>query len=121
MTARSQVPDEGELQLGTMRLPAGRLLRSEDGDGEPVAWRTQAPVPEPGPVWSALSALHGQTGLVPVLEPVGWAILKPRAGRSPQLQTWTGSTLRRCWSIGGLTVFPSRGRWARSGMRTGGW
>jgi hypothetical protein len=76
MTARSQVPDEGELQLGTMRLPAGRLLRSEDGDGEPVAWRTQAPVPEPGPVWSALSALHGQTGLVPVLEPVGWGDLE---------------------------------------------
>jgi hypothetical protein len=36
-----------------------------------VAWRTQAPVPDPGAVWSALSALHGQTGLVPVLEPVG--------------------------------------------------
>jgi hypothetical protein len=30
---------------------------------------TEAPVPEPGPVWSALSALHGQTGLVPILAP----------------------------------------------------
>ena len=76
MTARAQVPDEGELQLGTVRLPIGRLLRSEYGTGEPVAWRTQAPVPEPGPVWSALSALYGQTGLVPVLEPVGWGDLE---------------------------------------------
>ena len=71
MTASAPVPDEGELRFGTVRLPMGRLLRSEDGLGEPVAWRTQAPVPEPGRVWSALSALHGQTGLVPILEPVG--------------------------------------------------
>ena len=71
MTAKAPVPAEGELQLGTVTLPAGRLLRSEGGDGEPVAWMTQAPVPEPGPVWSALSALHGQTGLVPILAPAG--------------------------------------------------
>jgi hypothetical protein len=66
------VPDEGELQLGTVRLPAGRLLRSKGGDGEPVAWMTRTLVAEPGPVWSALSALHGQTGLVPILVPEGW-------------------------------------------------
>jgi len=72
MATSALVPDEGELQLGPVRLPVGRLLRSRWGDGEPVAWRTQAPVPEPGPVWSALSALHGQTGLVPVLELAGW-------------------------------------------------
>lgn len=76
MTARAPVPEDGELRLGTVRLPVGRRLRLEDGDGEPVAWRTQAPMPEPGPVWSALSALHGQTGLVPVLEPVGWGDLE---------------------------------------------
>jgi hypothetical protein len=66
MAAGAPVPDEGELRLGAVRLPTGRLLRSRCGDGEPVAWMTQAPVPEPGPVWSALSALHGQTNLVPV-------------------------------------------------------
>ena len=69
MTTGTPIPDEGELRLGTVRLPAGRLLRSKGGDGEPVAWITEAPVPEPGPVWSALWALHGQTGLVPILDP----------------------------------------------------
>jgi hypothetical protein len=32
---------------------------------------TEAPVPQPGPAWSALSALHSQTGLVPILAPAG--------------------------------------------------
>jgi hypothetical protein len=76
VTDRAPVPDEGELRLGAVTLPVGRPLRAQDGDGEPVAWRTQGPVPDPGPVWSALSALHGQTGLVPVLEPVGWGELE---------------------------------------------
>jgi Domain of unknown function (DUF4253) len=70
MTTGALLPDEGELRLGTVRLPAGRVIRPKDGRGEPVAWRTTAPVPEPGPVWSALMALHDQTGLVPILEPV---------------------------------------------------
>jgi hypothetical protein len=69
MTTSAQVPDEGELQLGTVTLPAGRWLRSKGGDGDPVAWMTEALVPEPGPAWSALSELHAQTGLVPILEP----------------------------------------------------
>ena len=72
MTASAPIPDEGELRLGTVELPAGRWLRSNGGEGEPVAWMTQAQLPEPGPVWSALAALHGQTGLVPILEPAGW-------------------------------------------------
>jgi hypothetical protein len=76
MTARAPIPGEGELQLGTVTLPVGRPIRSENNDGGPVAWRTLAPLPEPGLVWSALSALHGQTGLVPVLEPVGWPELE---------------------------------------------
>jgi hypothetical protein len=38
-----------------------------EGDGPLVAWVTSTDVPEPGPAWSALSSLHGQTGLVPVL------------------------------------------------------
>jgi len=70
MTAR--VPGESELHLGPVRLPACRLLWSHHATGEPVAWITRTAVPEPGPVWSALSALHGETGLVPVLEPAGW-------------------------------------------------
>ncbi len=65
MTTSARVPDEGELRLGPVRLPAGRQLRWRAND--PTAWMTEAPVPEPGPVWYALSALHGQTGLVPIL------------------------------------------------------
>ena len=38
-----------------------------DGPGQPAAWVTHEPVPQPGPVWSALSGLHAGTGLVPVL------------------------------------------------------
>ncbi len=72
MTASIPVPDEGGLHIGTVRLPACRLLWSDHATGEPVAWITRAPVPEPGSAWSALSALHGETGLVPVLEPAGW-------------------------------------------------
>jgi uncharacterized protein DUF4253 len=69
-TASTPIPDEGELQLGAVRLPAGRILRTEGDTDEPVAWITETVVPEPGPLWSALSALHGQTGLVPILAPV---------------------------------------------------
>ena len=69
MTASAPVPDEGELRLGTVRLPAGRPLRLEDDSDEPVAWITETAVPEPGPLWSALTALHGQTGLVLVERP----------------------------------------------------
>ncbi len=61
------VPGEGELRLGAVSLPPGRLLRLADGTG--VGWITQAPVREPGPAWTALSALHGETGLIPVLVP----------------------------------------------------
>jgi hypothetical protein len=38
-----------------------------EGNGEPVAWVTSVDVPVPGRVWSALSDLRGQTGLMPVL------------------------------------------------------
>jgi hypothetical protein len=69
MTICVPVPGGGELRPGALSLPAGRLLRMEDDTG--VGWITQAPVREPGPMWSALSALHGETGLVPVLVPAG--------------------------------------------------
>ena len=38
-----------------------------EGHSQPVAWVTGVDVPDPGRVWSALSDLRGQTGLVPVL------------------------------------------------------
>jgi Domain of unknown function (DUF4253) len=65
MTA-SVLPEDGELQLGPVRLPSGRRVTPYDHD-EPVAWVTRRPVPDPGLVWTALTDLHGQTGLVPVV------------------------------------------------------
>lgn len=59
------LPDNGELSLGPVRLPAGRRIITENG--QPVAWVTEDPVAEPGRVWAALRDLHRDTGLVPVL------------------------------------------------------
>lgn len=42
-------------------------MPAAEGTGPLVAWVTTTDVPGPGPVWSALSSLRGQTGLVPVL------------------------------------------------------
>lgn len=55
------------MRLGPVPLPAGRRVTAYDGDGEPVAWVTGVDVPDPGRVWSALSELRGETGLMPVL------------------------------------------------------
>jgi hypothetical protein len=62
----NSLPDDGELQLGPVRLPAGRRVTPYEHD-EPVAWVTERTVPDPGLLWSALSDLHGETGLVPVV------------------------------------------------------
>lgn len=63
----ADVPEDGELRIGSVRLPAGRRIRSDGGRGEPVAWATSAPVPDAGRVWAALSDVHAQSGLVPFL------------------------------------------------------
>jgi hypothetical protein len=63
----ADVPADGELQIGAIRLPAGRRIRSNDGLGEPVAWATTEPVPDASRVWAALSEVHAQSGLVPLL------------------------------------------------------
>jgi Domain of unknown function (DUF4253) len=59
-------PHDGELQLGAVRLPSGRRV-IPDGRDEPIAWVTRLEVPDPGAVWSALTDLHGETGVVPVI------------------------------------------------------
>lgn len=81
MTARAPVPDEGELQLGPVKLPPGRLLRSDDDEGEPVAWMTRVAVPNPLRAWSELLALHGRTGLAPILVPADGSHLLRNAYR----------------------------------------
>jgi hypothetical protein len=64
--AAGVLPEDGELQLGPVRLPAGRRFTPYEHD-EAVAWLTRRKVPDPGLIWSALSDLHGETGLVPVV------------------------------------------------------
>jgi uncharacterized protein DUF4253 len=61
------LPEEGEVRLGAVLLPAGRRVIPMEGPGEPVAWVTAEPVPDAGLAWSALSDLQQQTGLVPIL------------------------------------------------------
>ena len=63
----ADVPVDGELRIGAIRLPAGRRIRAGHGSGGPVAWATIEPVPDAGRVWAALSEAHAQSGLVPVL------------------------------------------------------
>lgn len=61
------VPEDGELQIGSVRLPAGRRISASHGSGGPVAWATTEPVPDVGRVWAALSQDQAQSGLVPLL------------------------------------------------------
>jgi len=65
--ATGSLPEEGELLLGAVMLPPGRRIVPQAGPGEPVAWVTTQPVPDPGLVWSALSDAYLETGLVPVV------------------------------------------------------
>lgn len=61
------VPEDGEVQLGEIRLPAGKRVHAGFDRPAPVAWITAEAVPEPGRVWAALSATRQRTGLVPFL------------------------------------------------------
>ncbi len=63
----NSLPEDGELQLGAVHLPAVRRITSDYGSGVPVAWATVQPVPQPGPIWQALSDISPETGLVPFL------------------------------------------------------
>jgi hypothetical protein len=65
--AISELPEDGELRLGAVTLPAGKRINAAYGSGGPVAWVTFQAVPDPGTVWAALSAAHQETGLVPIL------------------------------------------------------
>lgn len=63
----AEIPEDGELSVGPVRLPAGRRVRAGQGSGGPVAWATVREVPGAGRVWAALSAAHAESGLVPFL------------------------------------------------------
>jgi hypothetical protein len=61
------LPEDGELQLGPVRLPAGRRIAAGLGSAGPVARATLGPVSDPGRIWQALSAISPDAGLVPFL------------------------------------------------------
>ena len=45
--ATDTLPEEGELRLGAVMLPPGRRIVPQEGPGDPVAWVTTQPVPDP--------------------------------------------------------------------------
>lgn len=49
----------------SVTLPPGRIVHAEEGDGGPVFWLSDDPVP-PG-LWAALRADHARSGLWPLL------------------------------------------------------
>lgn len=61
----ASLPDDGEVVLGGVHLPAGQRISGFSGDV--VAWATDEPLAAAGSLWFALSAASGATGLVPVL------------------------------------------------------
>jgi hypothetical protein len=62
------LPDEGDLRLGSVRLPAGRWTYVHGSRREPpVAWVTSDLVVAPGRVWSVLAEVSSHFGLVPFL------------------------------------------------------
>lgn len=65
--AAGSLPEDGELRLGTVSLPAGQRVARAGDDGEAVAWITTGAVADAGRAWLALSDAHQQTGLVPML------------------------------------------------------
>ena len=92
MVATGEMPGEGEVRLGGVRLPAGRRIRagtpapwySDVGiawmagqeaaardyarahPGVPLPWATDEPVPDAGRVWHELHQMAPETGLVPI-------------------------------------------------------
>lgn len=65
--ANDVLPADGPAQIGPVPLPPGKRVLAGHGSGQPVAWATTEPVAGVGLAWQALSDLHRETGLVPVL------------------------------------------------------
>jgi hypothetical protein len=49
------LPEDGELRLGPVSMPAGKLIHAGYVAPRPVAWVTRQAVPGPGRVWAASS------------------------------------------------------------------
>ncbi|MDX6392266.1 MAG: hypothetical protein QOJ73_3329 [Streptosporangiaceae bacterium] len=67
--ATGMLPEDGELRLGPVTLPSGKRIVPPEGPEVPVAWVTTEAVFYPGLVWSVLSDMRQETGLVPIVLP----------------------------------------------------
>jgi hypothetical protein len=70
-----QLPENGDFQIGPVRLPEGRRTlarRFGHAPTPPVAWVTLTPVPDPGGVWAELSKASPHTGIVPFIARPVW-------------------------------------------------
>jgi Domain of unknown function (DUF4253) len=65
--ATASLPQEGNLRIGPVTLPAGKHVRAGFDAAVPVAWVTRQEVADAGRVWAALSDACPETGLVPFL------------------------------------------------------
>jgi len=112
-----ELPSAGSASVGGVALPAGHLIEVDrsyvavpnEAPPGPVAWVSDEPVPEVGPLWSDLAARFAETGLWPlVLEPPavdddrGWwdGELDPTLSRQPDELDGVDieSTLSGWWS-----------------------
>jgi Domain of unknown function (DUF4253) len=66
--SRANLPADGALELGSIRLPPGRQVPSM-WKPEAVAWITDELVTNPGRTWLSLSEMAPETGLQPFLMP----------------------------------------------------
>ena len=62
----AEMPADGPVRLESVQLPVGRRASDWD-DALPRLWATSKPVPDAGRVWQALTDIHHDTGLVPIL------------------------------------------------------
>jgi hypothetical protein len=63
--APARIPADGPVRLGPVQLPDGRQLSA--WNAAPLLWASGKPVPGAAQVWQALSEMHHDTGLVPIL------------------------------------------------------
>jgi hypothetical protein len=90
-------------------LPPGRLIvpdpefAEEEPVTEPVLWVSSDPVPDAGPLWARLLALHPDSGLWPLLL-MGRPVSPRRAQRFPEKARWE---VGRPWHSGELAPVPA--------------
>jgi hypothetical protein len=90
-------------------LPPGRLIvpdpqfAEEEPVAEPVLWVSSDPVPDAGPLWARLLAVHPGTGLWPLLL-MGRPVNPGRAHRSPERARWEAG---RPWHSAELAPVPT--------------